>query len=299
MPHSKTELLRHSHERERHKKQIARIIGSLTALLIVAGFIGLLNLSFLRVMQITFTGQTSIDQDEARNFINERLTGRHFGLVPKNSIFFIRKNVLIEDLKNKFPSLEKIKIDWPDLNTLAFQVTDRESKILWCVGAGVLKQCYYLDQGGRLYQQAPNFSDKLLIELHTNLPPQKIGTKVIGPKTLTKVAAILNFIKGSTSLWPTRGWRLASTEIMPLADFRAILARNGSVVQTITSSTTPVINNNQFSILFNTDQSANTTITNLHSVLKSDQFQKDWVTAGGRLEYLDLRFAGKVFYKFK
>jgi len=285
MPHSKAELLRHGRELEKKKKQIARVVGSVASALIIAGFIGLLNLSFLRVTQINFAGQTSIDQDEAKDFIKERFIGRYLGLVPRDSIFFVRKNILIADLQKKFPSLEKVKVDWPNLNTLALQVVDRESKILWCVGAGESKQCYYLDKNGQLYQQAPNFSDKLLIELHTNLPPQKIGTKVMGPKTLARVTAILNFIKGSTNLWPSKGWQLGVTEIMPLADFRAMLVRGSEI--------------NQISILFNTDQTANTIITNLHSVLKSEQFAREWRATGGQLEYLDLRFPGKVFYRFK
>lgn len=295
MPHSKAELLRHSHERERRKRQVARIIGSTISVLIVVSFIGLLNVSFLRVNNITVTGQTSVDQDEAKNFVSAQLAGRYLGLVPRDSIFFIRKGIVSERLKNKFPSLAKVKITWPDLNTLAIGITDRESKILWCTGELTAKQCYYLDQTGMLYQQAPTFSDRLLIELHTNLPPQKIGTKVIGPKTLTKVAAVLNFIKGSTNLWPDKGWQLVTTEIMPLADFRAILSRERTLPTTASST----ILASRLDVLFSTDQSANTIIINLHSVLKNDQFQKEWHSAGGHLDYLDLRFPGKVFYKFE
>lgn len=283
---SKAEILQASRERDRHKRQGAIFMGVGLIVIIVGTFLLLLNLSFLRVNDIRIIGQTSADLETIKEFVDSRLAGRYLWLVPKNSVFFVSKGILIRDVSLQFPGLAKVTITWPDLNTLAVLIVDRESKVLWCVDGGKNKNCYYLSPEGLAYQEAPSFSDALFIELHSKQPLKKLGDKVIDQKTLLRTTAFLNFMKSSMSLWPKANLSLSFAEVYAQNDFIAFLS----------DQTNPLW---QAQVLFNIDRGANNLITDFHSVLKNEKFQSDWKDSNGQLNYLDLRFPGKVFYRFR
>lgn len=286
MASSKAEILQASRERDRKKRQASVVIGLVTIFLLVGFVIFIFNLSFLRVNNINIIGQTSADQGVVKEFINSQLAGHYLGLIPKNSVFFVSKKILMNSLMKKFPGLAKVTIEWPDLNSLSVTVLDRESKILWCLDIPKDK-CYYVAPDGHIYQEAPSFSDSLYIELHSKRAGVvKIGDKVIEPQALIRANAFLNFVKSSISLWPETGLKLSRAEVYSQNDFVAILIK-------------PSEPNWQSKIMFNTDQIANNIITNYHSVLKNDKFRKDLEASNNKLEYLDIRFPGKVFYRFK
>ena len=278
--------MRASREHDKRKRRIARFVGFFISLLIVGSFLTLVNLSFLRVTDLEIAGETSADKAEIEQFVGGQLTGRYLYLVPRNSIFFVYKKILIGKLINNFPGLAKVTITWPNLNTLSILVVDRESKILWCLKESDQKKCYYLAPTGVAYQAAPNFSDSLYIELHGKTPLKRIGNKVIEPRSLLRSTAFLNFVKSSLSLWPVNDLILLKAEVYAQND----------LIATLTQKSDPLWRG---LILFNTDQSANNLITNYNSILKNDKFIEDWRASNGRLEYLDLRFPGKVFYRFR
>lgn len=282
---SKAEILQASRDRDRRKRQGAQILGVMFVIVIVGLFLLLLNLPFLRVNNIKILGQTSADPDIVKQFVDSRLAGRHLWLVPKNSVFFVSKGVLVKEVAQEFPGLAKVTITWPDLNTLSILIADHESKVLWCVDGEKIKNCYYLSPEGTAYQEAPSFSDTLFIELHSKQPLKKMGDKVINAKTLIRTTAFLNFMKSSMSLWPTAGLNLSFAEVYAQDDFIAYIFN-------------PAKPGWQAQVLFNIDRGANNLITDFHSILKNEKFQSDWQAAGGQLDYLDLRFPGKVFYRF-
>lgn len=283
---SKAEILRSSRERDKRKRRVAKFFGLFVSLFIVALFLIVVNLSFLRVTNLEVAGQTNADKLAIEQFIDSQLTGRYLGLVPKNSIFFVYKGSLSKKILNEFPGLVKVTITWPNLNTLAILVADREFKVLWCEAELVKKKCYYLSLAGVAYQPAPNFSKSFYIELYGQVPLKELNSQVIKQEDLLRATAFLNFVKSSSFLWPTGDIILQKAEVYAHRDFIATLVKTSDPTW-------------RGLILFNTDQSANNLITNYNSILKNDTFQEDWQTGAGRLEYLDLRFPGKVFYRFK
>jgi hypothetical protein len=88
------------------------------------------------------------------------------------------------------------------------------------------------------------------------------------------------------SLWPKSGLLLSRAEVYSQNDFIAFLFDPANPTW-------------QAQVLFNVDRGANNLITDFHSVLKNEKFQSDWKAGNGQLNYLDLRFPGKVFYRFK
>lgn len=284
---SNTELLRSSREREKKMKNKRRLLGFLVLLVIVGGFFSLLNLNFFRLTTFNILGQTSQDLLAIKQTINKELNGRYLFVVPKNSVFFFSKTNLESLLEQKFPGLQSVEVGSPNLNTLAIRLADRDSKVLWCNVWEKSKICFYLNDEGLVYQAAPNFSDSIIMEFDSEIPVRKLNTKVIDSGDLVQAKLFLNFLKTVLTGWPASepGFKLSQVKVLPLQDFEA----------TIISSTDP---GNSWKLFFNTGASADKLITNFHSLIKDPTLTKDWSKTKS-LDYLDLRFDNKVFYKFK
>lgn len=284
---SKAEVLRSSREREKKMRNRKRFLGCLILLAIVGGFFSLLNLNFFRLTTFNLLGQTSQDLVVIKQTINQELNGRYLLVVPKNSVFFFSKTNLALLLKQKFPGLQSVEIDSPNLNTLAISLADRDSKVLWCNVSVKGKICFYLNDEGLVYQVAPNFSDSIIMEFTSDSLVKKLNTRVINPRDLAQAKFFLNFLKTVLVGWPSpeTDFKLSSIKALPLQDFEA----------TIVSATNP---DNSWKLFFNTGASADKLITNFHSLIKDPTLTKDWATAK-TLDYLDLRFDNKIFYKFR
>jgi len=295
---NKTEVLRSSREREKKLKNTKRVFGWLLVVALVGGFLLLFNLNFFRLTTFNILGQTSQDLPALKQTIRGELDGYCLGLVPKNSVFFFSKANLSALLKRKFPGLQSIKIDSPNLNTLAITVADRESKFLWCnVLADNNKQCYYLNDDGLVYQAAPNFSTSIILEFESGAVIKKLNLLVINPKDLSRAKLFLSFLKSALTDWPRHSlsegglattspaYKLARVNVLPLEDFEAL----------IVSSPNP---SNSWRLLFNTSVSVDQLITNFNTLIKDSTLTRDW-PATKSLDYLDLRFENKAFYKFK
>jgi hypothetical protein len=283
----KAEILRGSREREKKLKNTKRLFGVLLMVIIVGAFLVLVNLNFFRVTGFNLVGQTSQDLALVKSTIRSELNGYCFFIVPNNSVFFFSKTRLINLLKLRFPGLQTVEINSPDLNTLTIKFVDRESKVLWCSTSKSGKLCFYLNDEGQVYQTAPNFSDSIVMEFNSELVIKKLPSQVIDPQDLERAKVFLNFTKSTLVDWPTpkSNYRLVQINILPAKDFEAIIA----------SAIDP---DKSWKIIFNTGTNSDQLITNFNSLVKDPTLTKDWDTAKS-LDYLDFRFDNKVFYRFK
>ncbi|MCX6712379.1 MAG: hypothetical protein NT041_01655 [Candidatus Vogelbacteria bacterium] len=283
----KTEILRSSREREKKIKSSKRALGVLLLAVIVGGFLLVLNISFFRLTVFNVSGQTSQDLSILKQTVKNELDGYCLGIVPNNSVFFFSKTRLSTLLKQKFPGLQSVEIDSPNLNTLTINVSDRESKTLWCSNSASGKLCFYLNEEGSVYQTAPNFSDSIIMEFDSPVMIKKLPTQVISSKDLARAKSFLGFLKSTLVDWPSASstYKLSHINVLPLKDFEAVIV--------------PTANpGNSWKLLFNTGATGDQLITNFHSLIKDPTLTKDW-TVNKTLDYLDLRFDNKVFYKFR
>lgn len=284
MSSSKADILRSSREREKRSRYLRVSLGLFLIAFFVVGFFLLLNLDFLRVSRVIVNGQTSVDKIEIEKRVEDYLAGNYLIFIPRNSIFFISKKALITNLGNQYPGLKEINISWPDLNTLQVMVADEALKVLWCVDKEKGSDCYYLTSGGLAYQLAPNFSDNLFTEIHTKQPLSRLGKQVIKPLSLNRAIEILDFVRRGLTLWPNPNLKFLFAKSYADDDFMIYLETE---------------DNQQIKVFFNTKQTAEAVIIALNSALKNEDFIIDWQKNSGHLEYLDLRFPGKIFYRFR
>ncbi len=284
---SKTEILKKSKQREKKINTARHILGVVIAFLIVGAFWFLINCSFLRVTKFVVMGTTFENKSLIEQKAGEALTGSYYFIVPKNSVFFYQEKSVLNYLKKSFPRLADIEIMAPELNALKITVSDKKPKLIWCEGMASDKKCFYLDESGRTYSEAPSFSENIIFELAGYHLGDKIGQKAL---TSDRIENISNFLIFLTNILPSfqkdeTALKILQTKVLPDGDFS---------VEIGFSSGSSVL----FKILFNADRQTEDLINNLTSILKNETFLTELKNKEQKLEYLDLRFGQKVFYRF-
>lgn len=285
-PKSKRDILRRSKEREQKMRKFRLGGGFLLVAIIVGSFLGLLNWNFFCFNTVIVAGETNENKEAIQTYVLESIAGRYLGVVPKDSVFFLRKKILAEAVKHHFPRLKDVQVSLPELNTLKISVEDKEAKLVWCDGQDGKKSghCYYLNEDGEVYSEAPNFSEAVMTEIIAPLPELPIGKIVLASSTVEKIQVLasaggrlLNGLPGGYA--PD----LVSWQPLTAGDWAGRVAdREGRV----------------WRILFNEKSKTADLVGGLGSILKNETFLTDWSRQKGRLEYIDLRFPQKIFYRF-
>lgn len=283
----KAEILRSSRQREKKIKGVKRFLGFFLVFIIISFFFFLLNLDFLRLTDFQLLGQTSYDLTNINRVIKEELVGYHFQIIPKNSVFFFSKTRLESLLKQKFPGLRLVEINSPNLNTLVINLKENEEKVLWCHTSADDKRCYYLNEEGLVYQIAPNFSVALVLEFDSPTKVEKLNTLVIDPIDLAQVKSFLNYLKIKLIDWPIPDskYKISRVKVLPYHDFEVLLVSS-------------VDRYDSWNLLFNARKPTEQLITNITALTKDKVFTAEW-SSQKKLDYLDLRFDNKAFYKFQ
>lgn len=284
---SKHDILRRSKEREKKIRKIKIIFGLVLIFILVASFLALLNWSFFRFQKIVVVGDTAEDRGQIQNYVLEELTGRYFWLVPKDSVFFLHKQILAGRIKREFPRLAEVEVNLPELNTLKIATSDKKAVMIWCRGQGGVKSgdCYYLNEDGEIYSESPIFSEAIMTEIIGPLPESPIGQVVIASSTITKIQTLTLSVKRFLADLP-------GGDALELLYWQPLSSGDWAGWVSATKDKT-------WRILFNEKSSKNELLGSLSSALKNETFLTDWTKQSGRLEYLDFRFGQKIFYRFK
>lgn len=96
--------------------------------------------------------------DEARAVLmaKEVLSGKYIGLLPRDSIFFYPEKELQQTLLDTFPSLSMIRVARDSFTTLSFKGTRRNTAFLWCGESTAHfslteEHCYEVDEAGYVF----------------------------------------------------------------------------------------------------------------------------------------------------
>ena len=129
------------------------------------------HLSSLNIQNIEITGNKIIDTDAIKTVVQGQIAGKYLWLFPKTDIFLFPENSIKSNLQDKFKRLKDIKLSIKNNKTLEVSLTERTAKYIWCgdtyvpdVGrptSGTTTDCYFMDEDGYIFDQAPYFSGEV------------------------------------------------------------------------------------------------------------------------------------------
>lgn len=284
---SRREILKVARQKRRQKK--LAVFTVLLAVVLTVLIIGIVALNFKswRLQTFTVVGNETVDGEKITNNVKESLRGRLALVLPRDSSLFWSEKIIINNLLQAFPVLREVKVYHPERSLLKIVVSEKESDVLYCLrDKDNKKECYFMDSDGLVYAPAPIFSEAVYQEIIG----QKASSSPLNTKPLT--AEELNNLK---TLMPTlaeilgRQWGrvigISTAETLGAGDYVLYikeLEAGGS-----------------WKLLLSGRRAPQELLANLMSAIGSDVFGNQVSVLKTELDYVDLRFGNKVFYKFK
>lgn len=264
----------------RPRKPLSRKV--IAALVIVAVFLllpvlggafwYLTNLAYFRIGEIGVEGAALIPADDIRGAARAELAGRYWRVFPADFVLFVSGETLAQSLRERFSEIAEVGAEKRLPNRLHITIRERELWGVYCVRhdpAVPSESCFYVDMEGTAYEPLSGFEGSLLPIVYS-AQELKTGERAVATETISffsEAAAAL----GNIGLKPLALSLSTSTP----GDGRLLLAE-------------------KWEVWISFGRPVEEWLGVLNTVLEKDigARRKD-------LEYVDLRFGNKVFYKYR
>jgi cell division septal protein FtsQ len=275
-----------SSRRKRRKKSILKLSLFLAGILVfLGGLVGLLYIPKFRIAEISIEGINALDKEELKAEITNFLKGKFFKILPYDNIFLLSKAKITALLLQEFPNLKEISIKRNFSRKLSVLTEERKAEALWCVNSLATStdsgeaECAFVDENGFIFQPAPSFSGGIFLKFFDERE---------------KLASTSENLGGLPNVGEEM---IAASEFKKLFSFSGFLLQNNMDVSRIVlkdNGEYEIDLKEGWRILLNGKNEAGLSFNNLKLVLDSNVKEKR-----SQLEYIDLRFGNKVFFKYK
>lgn len=249
---------------------ILAVVVSVIAVILV-GVYFLFRAQFLIIKDVTVLGTEVLDPLTVSQKTKENILGSYYFFVPKNNIVFYPKKLIEENLRTNFPRIDNLDVKI-NSNILNITIKEKSSFALWCG----TESCYFIDSTGFIFSKAPEFSGNVY-KIFSGLIEEDESDGALRKQFLSE-----NMIMSLKKVYDTLDAldvNISRINVLSLKETK--LSTPGGVV-----------------FIVDITKISDETIENLQSVLASDEFRKKMPLLKG-VEYIDLRFGGKVFFKLK
>ncbi len=266
-------------KKKRNRKSRQFNVSRVIFLFLIILFIGTVGYvfvfsNFLAITKVEVLGNKKIKTESILEKINGKSEGKYWNIFPKNNFLYIRNNDFEEMLKKEFHRIDDIAIEKEFPNKLEIKIIEKEKILLWCSQG----ECYFLDKDGVI---STKFSRddaevykgdniKIIDQSQFAVSEEEL---ILNPKRIKFILQLANRFTKETGIIIGKEYRMSSRDSEDV------------IVQT----------DKGWDIYFNTSLSLKKTIRVFKTVL-SKKFNLDDLY---NLEYVDLRFKNKVFYRLK
>lgn len=270
---------RRSPLRTRRRRTRTVVLLSLAVLLAIVAY-GVSFASYLprfSIQHIEVAGTNDIQPDQIRTFVDNKLESNSFAYLSPRNIFFYPRGAIEMGLREYFPRIESAKISRESLlaNAISVSVHEREAFARWCpsttLRAGAATECYAVDTTGFIFASATSttrFTSSYIFEGSISEGSSPIGQTYL-PGRFAGILTLLERLGQA-------GISAEKVSVEGEQDFSVELSRGFEIHAT-----------------FGTD--VGLLVKNLELILASEALRGK----EGELEYIDLRFGNRVYYKLK
>ncbi|MCA9353574.1 hypothetical protein KC842_01750 [Candidatus Nomurabacteria bacterium] len=269
----------------RRKKKLQKrnknILFSFLFLVLFVGLLVLLNQDFARIKSVEIKDSGSIDanllKQETEKILEERML---LGILPGDSKFLLPKNKIEDRLSVEFTKIQEIEFKKRG-GKLVISVLEYDPLFVWCNSLEEdMEECFYTSEEGYIYEEAPTIIGSVFIILDSSKTTEKIekgiGDFVLGEEDF-------EIIKKHIIVFDTLG--LKSRRISFGDEKQAELVFS--------------YYDNFSNMYFAYDGGWEDRLEALSSALGTEPLSSSKKEYFANLEYLDIRFDDKVYYKFR
>lgn len=257
---------------------------AVAALLILLALFGLsvwiANTSWLRITNVTVSGEDVIPDTSIRAAVTEEIAGTYVGIFSKANIFLYPKQEIEGELKTLYPTLMNAEVRAVDFHTLSVAVAERKPVALWCPSIAATPSqmatgtdsCTLLDADGLVYAHAPDYSGHVYERYSGALQNGPLPQQFLNPTQFHSLSALVDAF---------------NKKIAPDTVTNITVDENNDVHLSVSSG---------YTILFVLKDDGGSVFEHFTLVLTAAPFTTHTLSD---FEYIDLRFGNKVYYKLK
>ncbi len=254
-----------------------------TAFLLVALLVSLSFLSkadFWKITTIKINGNQVLTAEELETSVRSGIAGNYLYLFSKSNVFLYPKATIEADLLNQFKRLKSVTMDFEDFHAIGVGIVERQPYVLWCVSPteSVFKEaaenCYFMDEAGYIFASAPELSSGVYIKYHGLLTATDPVDQTYTDSA--KFKAIDTFVRSLEAL----NIHAVSVTAKNNGDFEVYFQNNGKLIVDQKEDLSKIYH--KLDVLLH-DPSTSIPHADFLSIV----------------DYIDLRFGNKLFYKLK
>ncbi len=227
------------------------------------------NLPQIRIQKISVSGSRTLAPEEIQKKVSQAISGTRWYGFPNDNFFLLSSGSLERALEAAFPRVEAVRVNKKFPQGLSIVVTERFFWGIYCQKQEIIGPCVYIDRLGVAYEELDAFSGSLAPVIHAPEAPQ-LGAAVVSP-------ALRELYERSEEALAGISAKLVSLEIATATprDLKLALAEG-------------------WHLLVPRDSDPQQWVSVFKTVLDQEIGSRR-----SKLEYVDLRFGSKVFYKYR
>lgn len=166
---------------------------------------GLLHIPAIQISEVRVEGVETLDAGEIENAVRQILSGDRYHFIPRANIVLFSPRWLELLIREQYPAISSlvVKKQFPDLVSLTL-----EERHLWAVYCALApaeasaeaeitektKRCFFIDQKGIAYREAPSLSGNLILTIYGPLGETEEGDQIITERMIGALEAYRNEI---------------------------------------------------------------------------------------------------------
>jgi len=165
---------RRSKERQKNKLKKIVILSFVCLVFLVGGVSWIFHNEKILIDNVQIEGAQSDSLSENIKILaEENLSGNRWWIFPKKNTFIFSKKKLTVEILEKYKQVKNIVVKRVGFKMINISLSEREPVALWCDGENPLfgesinvGNCYFVDNEGYIYSDAPFFQDHVYFELY-------------------------------------------------------------------------------------------------------------------------------------
>ena len=265
----------------RHKYRRRILVQSVLVLGVCVAFIVLLwqvsLIPALQIQTVEIDGNKVLTDEVIFSDLQDVLEEKYFGMFPHTNTFLLPKDTLRENILSTYPRVYSVYIKRKGFNHLLVSVKERKAVALWCNAEKDSKpesereECYLVDRKAVIFAKAEAFVQNAFVTYTSNIESdQPIGMSVIPEDRFVKLRKLIDTLEDQAQM---------TVQSIQLFDKHSVLTTHQNL-----------------DILIAHEETYDAVLENILTILHAPEFKEE-VTHLSDLEYIDLRFGNRVFYK--